>query len=101
MPETAFTIRQVADADRVPLAKLFAAVADERDGIASEPPIDIESRAASWRLDAFFLAVAGDQGDRLDQRRGQPTWLRRDRHCGSTGLAWRGVGSALMETAIE
>ena len=47
----AFEIRPARDEDRLPLAVLFAAVAEERDGIASEPPIDIDARAARWDLD--------------------------------------------------
>jgi hypothetical protein len=38
---------------------LFAAVAEERDGIATEPPVDLEARAASWTLEGSFVAVAG------------------------------------------
>ena len=51
-------IRAAGEADRLPLARLFAAVADERDGIASEPPIDVEERAASWSLDGTLVAKA-------------------------------------------
>jgi hypothetical protein len=43
-------IRPAREDDRSPVARLFAAVAEERDGIAAEPPIDVE-RAASFRLD--------------------------------------------------
>jgi RimJ/RimL family protein N-acetyltransferase len=57
----AVEIRLVEDADRRPLALLFAAVAEERDGIAAEPPIDVEKRAASWDLDRTFVAVAASE----------------------------------------
>jgi hypothetical protein len=40
-------IRLACDDDRLPLAVLFVTVAEERDGIATEPPVDIEARAAS------------------------------------------------------
>jgi RimJ/RimL family protein N-acetyltransferase len=56
--EGQFRVRPAGDEDRLPLARLFAAVAEERDGIASEPPIDIEERAASWTLDGTLVAVA-------------------------------------------
>ena len=56
-----FTVRPAGDEDRLPLARLFATVAEERDGIASEPPIDVEARAASWRLEGTLVAVAGDE----------------------------------------
>ena len=42
----AIRIRPAEERDRLPLAELFAAVAEERDGIATEPPVDIEARAA-------------------------------------------------------
>jgi len=38
--------------DRLPLAVVFAAVAEERNGIATEPPVDVEARAASWTVEA-------------------------------------------------
>jgi hypothetical protein len=54
----AIEIRLAQDADRLPLALLFAAVAEERDGIAAEPPIDVEKRAARWDLDETLVALA-------------------------------------------
>jgi hypothetical protein len=39
------------------MAHLFAAVAEERDGIAAEPPVDVERRAARWELDRTFVAL--------------------------------------------
>ena len=57
MDEGAVRVRPARDDDRLPLAILFAAVAEERDGIASEPPVDIEARAASWRLDGDLVAT--------------------------------------------
>jgi RimJ/RimL family protein N-acetyltransferase len=54
----AIEVRPAAEADRRPLALLFAAVAEERDGIAAEPPVDVERRAASWDLDRTLVAVA-------------------------------------------
>jgi RimJ/RimL family protein N-acetyltransferase len=61
MSDAPFSVRPAREEDRVPLAIVFAAVAEERDGIASEPPIDIEARAASWNLEGTFAAVAGDE----------------------------------------
>ena len=58
VPDTAFDIRPAIDGDRLPLATLFAAVAEERDGIATEPPVDVAARAASWMLDGTLVAVA-------------------------------------------
>jgi ribosomal protein S18 acetylase RimI-like enzyme len=55
-----FRVRVAEDADRLPLATLFAAVAEERDGIATEPPVDIDAWAARWTLDGTLVAVADD-----------------------------------------
>jgi RimJ/RimL family protein N-acetyltransferase len=85
----------------VPLAVLFAAVAEERDGIASEPPVDVEKRAAYWKLDGLLVAVAGDDVVGL-------VHVDASSHgFGELGMlvarAWRGrgVGTALVAAAIE
>jgi RimJ/RimL family protein N-acetyltransferase len=94
-------VRPAGEEDRMPLAAQFAAVAEERDGIATEPPVDLEARAASWELDGTLVAVAGDEivGS---------IHVAASRHgFGEIGMAvardWRGrgVGSALMAAAIE
>jgi len=89
------------DDDRLPLAVVFAAVAEERDGIASEPPVDIEARAASWTLDGTLVAVVS--GAVVGS-----VHVDASRHgFGEIGMAvareWRGrgVGSALLEAAIQ
>ena len=94
-------IRPARDDDRVPLAVLFAAVAEERDGIATEPPVDVEARAASWTIDETLVAVAG--GEIVGSMH-----IGLSRHgFGEIGMAvareWRGrgVGSALLAAAIE
>jgi ribosomal protein S18 acetylase RimI-like enzyme len=101
MPDAPLSIRPARNEDRVPLAHLFAAVAEERDGIATEPPVDIEARAASWTLDGSLVAIAGDAivGS---------LHIEASRHgFGELGMAvareWRGcgVGSALLAAAIE
>ena len=60
MPKEPFSVRVALDEDRLPLAVLFAAVAEERDGIAAEPPIDVQHRAASFDLDATIVAEAAN-----------------------------------------
>jgi ribosomal protein S18 acetylase RimI-like enzyme len=99
--EAAFEVRPARDEDRVPMAVVFAAVADERDGIAAEPPVDVDVRAASWTLDGTFVAVVGTE---------VVGWVFVDcsmHGYGEIGMAvtreWRGrgVGSALMVAAIE
>lgn len=101
MPEGLFAVRPARELDRVPLASLFAAVAEERDGIAAEPPIDVERRAAAWRLDATIVAVAADEvigGIWVDA-----TYFG----YGEIGMLvardWRGrgVGSALVAASID
>ena len=100
MPDAPFQIRPALDGDRLSLAVMFAAVAEERDGIATEPPVDIEARAAHWTLEGTFVAAAGAE-------------LVGSLHVevsrfgfGELGLAvareWRGrgVGSALLAEAI-
>ena len=99
--DASIRIRPAADGDRLPLAELFAAVAEERDGIATEPPVDVEQRAKSWRLDGALVAVDGDEivGS---------IFIDTGRHgFGEIGMTvardWRGrgVGSALMAAAID
>ena len=94
-------MRAARDEDRLALATLFAAVAEERTGIGTEPPVDIEARAAAWTLDGDFLAEAG--GAVIGS-----IHVQASRHgFGDLGMAvapeWRnrGVGSALMVAAIE
>jgi RimJ/RimL family protein N-acetyltransferase len=101
MPGAPFVIRAALDGDRVPLAVLFAAVAEERDGIATEPPVDLAARAASWTLEGTLLAVAG--GEIVGSLH-----IDASRHgFGELGMTvargWRGrgVGSALLAAGID
>jgi len=99
--DSSVEIRPARDDDRVPLAVLFAAVAEERDGIASEPPVDVDARASSWTIEETLVAVTGDVvvGS---------IHIGRSRHgFADVGMAvareWRGrgVGSTLLAAAIE
>ena len=101
MADAPFQIRLAHEDDRLPLAVLWAAVAEERDGIATEPPVDVEARAASWTLDGTLVAVA-------DAEIVGSLHVERSRFgFGELGMAvareWRGrgVGSALLAAAIE
>lgn len=100
MPSAPFEIRPAGDDDRYPLAVLHAAVAEERDGIATEPPVDVDAWAARWHLEGTFVAAADDElvgSLHVDAGRFG---------VGELGMAvareWRGrgVGSALLEAAI-
>lgn len=94
-------IRLAEEPDRLPLARVFAAVAEERDGIAAEPPVDVEKRAASWSLEHMFVAL----GD------GEPVGMLRLIDSGwgyaeiamfvAAGWRGRGAGSALLAAAID
>jgi len=101
MRDTPFELRPARDEDRMPLALVYAAVAEERDGIGAEPPVDVEARAASWTLDGTIVAVGG--GEVI----GSIHVGVSGHGYGEIGMAiareWRGrgVGSALMEAAIE
>jgi ribosomal protein S18 acetylase RimI-like enzyme len=99
--DASFTVRPAQDRDRLPLARLFAAVAEERDGIAAEPPVDVERLANAVDLDATLVAVAAREviGG---------LWILGP-FFGAGEIAmfvaqsWRGrgVGSALLEAAIQ
>ena len=97
----AVLIRPAADADRRRLALLFAAVAEERDGIAAEPPIDVERRAASWDVNRTLVALAA--GEVV----GLIFVIESSFGFGEIGMMvaadrrGRGVGTALVAAAIE
>ena len=95
-----FQIRAARDEDRLPLAKLFAAVAEERDGIATEPPVDLDARAASWEIDWIFVATAEHQVIGLVHL--SPSRYGYSDIALAVARDWRGrgVGTALLETAI-
>jgi ribosomal-protein-alanine N-acetyltransferase len=83
------------------MAVVFASVAEERDRIATEPPVDLEALAASWTLEGTFVAVAGTEllgSVHVDVNRHGYGDLNM-----AVAREWRGlgVGSALMVAAIE
>ena len=43
-----FTVRPASAGDARAMAELFAAAAEERTGIATEPPVDVEARTAQF-----------------------------------------------------
>ena len=100
MPQ--FTVRPARVADARPMAELFAAVAEERSGIASEPPVDVDARTLQFTasITSSIVAVARDQIIGLIH-------VEASRHgFGEFGMLvdreWRGrgVGSALIQAAI-
>ncbi len=103
MPVAQFTVRPAAASDARAMAELFAAVAGERTGIATEPPVDIGERATQFSRTAAgsVVAVAGYQIVGM-------LHVEASRHgFGELGMLvdrdWRGrgVGSALVQEAIS
>jgi RimJ/RimL family protein N-acetyltransferase len=85
------------------MAELFAAVAEERDGIATEPPVNIGERAAQFARTIAGSVVAVADGQVIGMLHVEAT-----RHgFGEMGMlvdrGWRGrgVGSALVRAAIR
>ena len=99
----AFVVRQARAEDALAMAQLMAVVAEERDGIATEPPVDVDARTEQFAasIDGTIVAVAADDlvgSIHVDAARFG---------VGEFGMAvarpWRGrgVGSALLTAAIE
>jgi L-amino acid N-acyltransferase YncA len=98
-----FGIRPAQAADARAMAELFAAVAAECDGIATEPPVDIEERTAVFARSAAGSIVAVAEGQIIGTLH-----VEASRHgFGELGMlvhrGWRGlgVGSALIQAAID
>ena len=94
-------IRQARADDAQAMAELMAAVAEERDGIATEPPVDVDAWAERWRLEGTLLALA--DGELVGSLSIEVSRFG----FGELGMAvareWRGrgVGSALVAAGIE
>lgn len=80
----------------LPPAQLFAGVAEERDGIAAEPPVDVERRASRWELDRTFVAVVGREV--IGELHIDPTPFGFGEVAMMVAAGWRGrgVGTALL-----
>jgi RimJ/RimL family protein N-acetyltransferase len=94
-------IRPAVEADRMPLAELHAAVAEERDGIAAEPPVNLERRAAFWNLDWTLVAMSGDEPVGLVFVIETPFGFGELGMCVAADWRGRGVGGALMVAVID
>jgi len=96
-----FSVRPAVDGDRRSLAVLLAAVAAERDGIAAEPPIDIDELAENWRIDGTLVAVA--DGVIIGEIRVDPSWMGFGEIGMMVAADWRGrgAGAALVAAAID
>jgi ribosomal protein S18 acetylase RimI-like enzyme len=98
-----FQVRPARPEDGRALAELFAAVAEERDGIATEPPVDVDARTQLFAESSAGTFVALADGDVIGSLH-----VGASRHgFGDLGMAiarpWRGrgVGTALLAAAIE
>ena len=100
---TAFEIRRGRPEDARGLAELFAAVAEERDGIATEPRVDVDARTEQFAASIEGTIVAVAAGDFVGSLHVDATRFG----VGELGMGvarprrGRGVGSALLIAAIE
>jgi putative acetyltransferase len=102
MPMAEFEIRLARASDAPAMARLYAAVAEERDGIAGEPPVDIDERTALFARTASQSLVAV-----ADAQIAGTLHIEVSRYgFGDLGMLvardcrGRGVGSALVQAAI-
>ena len=98
-----FVVRPASVDDARATAELFAAVAEERDAIATEPPVDVEERTALFARTAAGTVVAVADGRVIGMLH-----VDVSRHgFGEFGMLvdrdWRGrgVGSALVQATVE
>jgi RimJ/RimL family protein N-acetyltransferase len=98
----AFEVRPARAGDARAMAGLFAAVAQERTGIATEPPVDIGERAALFAGSAGGSLVAVAEGQLIGMAHVEVSV----HGFGELGMlvdrGWRGcgVGSALLAAAV-
>jgi RimJ/RimL family protein N-acetyltransferase len=98
-----FVVRPASVDDARATAELFAAVAEERDAIATEPPVDVEERTALFARTAAGTIVAVADGRVIGMLH-----VDVSRHgFGEFGMLvdrdWRGrgAGSALVQATVE
>jgi ribosomal protein S18 acetylase RimI-like enzyme len=97
-----FAVRPASADDARGMAELFAAVAAERDGIATEPPVDIGQRTVQFVDSVAGSVIAVAEGQVIGM-----IHVDSSRHgFGEIGMLvdrdWRGrgVGSALIQGSI-
>jgi RimJ/RimL family protein N-acetyltransferase len=96
-------VRPARPGDARAMAELFAAVAAEGNGIATEPPVDVDERAAVFAASVAGSAVADAHGTIVGL-----IHVEASRHgFGEFGMVvdrdWRGrgAGSALVQAAVD
>jgi len=98
---TAVKVRRARAEDARTIAELFARVAEERDGIATEPPVDVDARTA-----VFAASIGGSLVAVAERAIVGTLHVEERRGVGEIGMLvekeWRGrgVGSALLDAAI-
>jgi RimJ/RimL family protein N-acetyltransferase len=83
------------------MAAIFAAVAGERDAIATEPPVDAEAIAKAWRLGGTFVAVLGDEVIGFTSVEDSGRGYGEINMTVAADQRGRGVGTSLMKAAID
>jgi RimJ/RimL family protein N-acetyltransferase len=98
-----FAVRAAAADDARALAELFAAVAGERDGIATEPPVDIAERAAQFAatIAGSVVAVAGGRVVGMIHVEATRHGFGEIGMCVDRDWRGRGLGSALVRAVIS
>ena len=96
-------IRPARPDDASAMARLFAAVAGERDRIGTEPPVDVDERSEHFARSAASSMVA-EAGDRIVGMANVDVGRFGAGDIGmlvDAGWRGRGVGSGLLQAAIE
>jgi L-amino acid N-acyltransferase YncA len=103
MPMAEFVVRPAQAGDARAMAEIFAAVAEERDGIATEPPVDIQERAALFARRAAGTAVAVAGGRIVGMLHVEVSRYGFGEFGMLVDRGWRGrgVGSALVAAAVD
>jgi len=98
-----FTVRPATAADARAMAELFAAVAQERTGIATEPPVDVEERTAQFTATLAESIVAVADGQVVGMIHTTVSRHGFGEFGMLVGREWRGrgVGSALIHASID
>lgn len=101
MAAAGISFRPAEDGDRRLLALLLAAVAEEGDGIAAEPPVDVDSLATSWNVDGTLVTLS--DGVIVGEVNIDPSWMGFGEIGMMVAADWRGrgVGTSLLAAAVE